>query len=158
MPDAVIADEGVEDVGAASGQADRGGDRPLSLIAFALVVDPRMRVAADRGQCGHVHHPAQSATVALRGVQSSGSFSRVFGHGCQSGPGSELVGRPDQGGITDSGQEFGTEPETHAGHAGDHLGQWMAAKSVLDVSIGALLCEGLLDRLQCVAQFLQLDA
>ena len=47
-----------------------------------------------------------------------------------------MVSRSDQRGITDSGQELSTEPKTHAGHAGDHFGEWMAAKSALDVGVG----------------------
>lgn len=135
MPGAVIVDERVEDVGPASGQPDGGRD-PLSLIAFAQVVRPRMRVAADRSQCRHVHHPAQSSTVALKGLAAVRCVPESRGTGAGSGPGGELVGRSDQRGIANSGQEFGTESETDPGQAGDHLGEWMAAKSVLDVSVG----------------------
>ena len=62
-------------------RADGGWSRPLSLMAFALVVGPRMGVAVDRGQCRHVHHSAQSATVALRSAQSSGPFPESLGTG-----------------------------------------------------------------------------
>ena len=108
----------------------------FAFVTFALVVGARVGVAADRGQCGHVHDSAQSSAVALGRVQSSGAFPRVFGYRGESGPGGELVGRSDQCGITDGGQDFGAEPEAHAGHAGDHFGCGMAAKSVLDVGIG----------------------
>src|ERR1700691_2754378 len=136
LPGAVVADEGVKDVGAAAGQADGGRDRPFALVAFASVVGPRMWVAADRGQCRHVHYAAQSAGVAVGVVQASGAFARVSRYRSQSGPSGELVGRADQRGIADSGQELGTEAESHARQAGDHPGQTVAAKSVLDVGVG----------------------
>ncbi|AFP39293.1 hypothetical protein MSMEI_5896 [Mycolicibacterium smegmatis MC2 155] len=138
MPGPVVADEGVENVGAPSCQADGGGDRPLSFVSFALVVGLGIWVAADRGQRRHVHDSAQSATVALGGVQSSGALSGVSRHWCQAGPGRELVSRSDQCGITDGSEEFGAESKSHAGHTGDHLGEWMAAKSALDVGVGGL--------------------
>ncbi len=48
------------------------------------------------------------------------------------------MSRFDQCGITDGGQQFGAEAKSRTRHAGDHLGEWMAAKSVLDVGVGGL--------------------
>ena len=45
---------------------------------------------------------------------------------------------PISGGITDGGQELSAESESDAGHAGDHLGERMAAKSALDVGVGGV--------------------
>ena len=104
MPGPVVTDEGVENVGAPSRQADGGGDRPLSFVSFALVIGLGIWVAADRGQRRHVHDSAQSATVTLGGVQSSGALSGVSRHWRQAGPGRELVSRSDQRGITNGGE------------------------------------------------------
>jgi len=38
LPGAVVSDEGVEDVGAASGQADGGRNRPFTFVSLALEV------------------------------------------------------------------------------------------------------------------------
>lgn len=106
-------ESGCQVVCAASGQSDGGRDRAFALISFALVVGPRMRVAADRGQCGHVHHPAQSTTVALRGVHSSGPFSESQETGASPAQAASWSAEPIK--AADSGLKFGAEPNPMPG-------------------------------------------
>ena len=112
-------------------------DRPLSFVSFALVVVlgggvARIAVNAD------MYMTRRSRRCSAWGCAVVRCAFRSSRHRCQAGPGRELVSRSDQCGITDGGEQFGAEPKSHAGHAGDHLGEWMAAKSALDVGVGGL--------------------
>jgi len=94
-----------------------------------------MGVAADRVSA-EMYVTRRNRRLYRRGCAVVGCVSRISGHRARPGPGGELVGGSDQGGIADSGEEFGAEPQSHSGHANNHLGEWMATKS--DVGVGGL--------------------
>lgn len=137
-PGSFVAHECPQDVDTAASQADDSLDRTLALRAFAVVVGAGFGITADAGQRGHVEHPPQGSVVAGRGMQSAGAFTGISGHRRQPRPGGQVVGGSKNTRIADGGEEFGSETEAHSGHTGDHLGQPVAAKSILYRGIGVL--------------------
>ena len=72
----MVADHGVQGQDAAVGQGEDGLVMAFALVSFALVVGPRYRVGAQRGEGGQEHGALEPLVAAVGDAPRHGSMSR----------------------------------------------------------------------------------
>ena len=105
-----VAEHGVDDVGAAAGQADQGGVVPFAGGSLAVVVGPAVGVP-ERGERGEEQRRLQGVVAALGAGLALDRGAGAAGDRGEAGVGGEVRGGGERRSVADDGEQLDGGPD-----------------------------------------------
>src|SRR5918998_1038109 len=133
LVEGLVAEHGVEDVAAASGQADQGGVVFFAFGSFAVVVGAAGRVGQG-GEGGQEEGAFEFAVAGAGGVFSLDAGAGAVGDRGDAGVGGQVCGAGERGGVADLQEDAGGGPDPDAGHGDQDLGKRVRIEDLLDLA------------------------
>ncbi len=137
---AAVAEHGVDDVGAASGEADQGGVVSFAGGSFAVVVGAAGGVGQG-GECGQEQRGFQGVVAALGSGFAFDRGAGAAGDWGEAGVSGEVPGGGEPGAVADDGEDLDGGPDPESGHRGQDRSKRVGLQAGFEL-VGELVAFG----------------